>query len=165
MSESTAWAIDLEDVGFAWPGGERLLSIPSLKIGHGERVFLKGPSGSGKSTLLGLIGGVLKPTHGTVSVLGQSLKDLSGARRDAFRAAHIGFIFQMFNLLPFLSMIDNAAKLGFMSRSYSGCAFYAPLIRSAGDASGTGGVASVRHTRKSFWISHLGFRNGRCLAA
>jgi putative ABC transport system ATP-binding protein len=109
VSESTAWAIDLEDVQFAWLGGERLLSIPSLKIGRGERVFLKGPSGSGKSTLLGLIGGVLKPTHGSVSVLGQSLKDLSGARRDAFRAAHVGFIFQMFNLLPFLSMIDNVA--------------------------------------------------------
>jgi putative ABC transport system ATP-binding protein len=109
MSESNAWAIDLEVVGFAWPGGQRLLSIPSLKIARGERVFLKGPSGSGKSTLLGLIGGVLKPTHGTVSVLGQPLRDLSGARRDAFRAAHVGFIFQMFNLLPFLSMIDNVA--------------------------------------------------------
>jgi putative ABC transport system ATP-binding protein len=116
MSESTNWAIDLENAQFAWPGGEKLLSIATLKIACGERVFLKGPSGSGKSTLLGLIGGVLQPTQGSVRILGQSLKELSGARRDAFRAAHIGFIFQMFNLLPFLSMIENVALPARFSR-------------------------------------------------
>jgi putative ABC transport system ATP-binding protein len=107
MTAATAFAIDLEAVQFAWPRGETLLSIPTLKVVRGERVFLQGASGSGKSTLLGLIGGVLQPAQGTINVLGQSLQDLSGARRDAFRAAHIGFIFQMFNLLPFLSMVDN----------------------------------------------------------
>ena len=107
MSSAAPFAIDLKALEFAWPGSDTLLSIPSLKIASGERVFLKGASGSGKSTLLGLIGGVLQPSQGSVTVLGQSMQELSGARRDAFRAAHIGFIFQMFNLLPYLSMVDN----------------------------------------------------------
>ena len=107
MSSADPFAIDLKAIEFAWPGSDTLLSIPSLKIASGERVFLKGSSGSGKSTLLGLIGGVLQPSQGSVTVLGQSMQELSGARRDAFRAAHIGFIFQMFNLLPYLSMVDN----------------------------------------------------------
>jgi putative ABC transport system ATP-binding protein len=70
-------------------------------------VFLKGASGSGKSTLLGLIGGVLTHDAGDVRILGQPLQELSAIRRDAFRASHIGYIFQMFNLLPFLSTVEN----------------------------------------------------------
>ena len=107
MTASLPYAIDLEAIEFAWPKSASLLSIPSLKVAAGERVFVRGVSGSGKSTLLGLIGGVLKPSRGTVTILGSSMQSLSGARRDAFRATHIGFIFQMFNLLPYLSMVDN----------------------------------------------------------
>ncbi len=109
MTAPASFAIDVEDLRFAWSGGETLLSIPRFRVARGERVFLRGASGSGKSTLLGLIGGVQQPTKGSVSVLGQAIHDLSAARRDAFRAAHIGFIFQMFNLLPYLSMVDNVA--------------------------------------------------------
>jgi putative ABC transport system ATP-binding protein len=81
--------------------------IPKLDIDLGERVFLHGASGSGKSTLLAMLGGVRTPDSGTVEVLGTGLNRLRAARRDRFRADHIGFVFQMFNLLPFLSLIDN----------------------------------------------------------
>jgi putative ABC transport system ATP-binding protein len=103
----SAAAIELEQVKFSWPGGPALLDIPRLQVMRGERVFLRGPSGSGKSTLLGLIGGVLAPDAGTVRVLGQSLGDMSAADRDQFRGAHVGFVFQMFNLIPYLSVREN----------------------------------------------------------
>src|SRR5690606_37203572 len=72
-----------------------------------DRVFLKGASGSGKSTLLNLLSGILVATQGTVEVLGQNLCVLSARQRDRFRAAHIGIVFQQFNLVPYLSVYDN----------------------------------------------------------
>lgn len=81
---------------------------------RGERVLLLGASGSGKSTLLNLICGVIAPTSGRVEVLGNDLGGLGGAARDRFRAAHFGILFQMFNLLPYLSAVDNVIlPLGF----------------------------------------------------
>jgi putative ABC transport system ATP-binding protein len=70
-------------------------------------VFVRGPSGSGKSTLLALLGGVLVPASGSLAVLGTALDRLGGAERDRFRADHVGFVFQLFNLIPYLSVIDN----------------------------------------------------------
>jgi putative ABC transport system ATP-binding protein len=70
-------------------------------------VFLHGPSGSGKSTLLGLVGGVVEPGSGAVRLLGQDLAALSRSGRDGFRAEHLGFIFQLFNLVPYLSVLEN----------------------------------------------------------
>lgn len=113
----TDLAIELTDVHFAWPLGEPVLAIPKFDVERGERVFLKGASGSGKSTLLGLIGGVLQQARGSIQVLGTSISDLRGSHKDAFRAAHIGFIFQMFNLLPFLSMLDNVTLTARFSRA------------------------------------------------
>jgi putative ABC transport system ATP-binding protein len=95
----TSQAIELNDVHFAWPRGAPVLAIPRFAVARGESVFLKGASGSGKSTLLGLIGGVLQQARGSILVLGTSMRDLRGSRKDAFRAAHVGYIFQMFNLL------------------------------------------------------------------
>jgi putative ABC transport system ATP-binding protein len=103
----SAAAIELEHVKFSWPGGPALLNIPSLRVMRGERVFLRGPSGSGKSTLLGLIGGVLAPDAGTVRVLGQPLHEMSAGARDEFRGEHVGFVFQMFNLIPYLPVREN----------------------------------------------------------
>ncbi len=100
-------AIELLDVEFAWPGKRPLLEIESFHVARGERVFLRGPSGSGKSTLLGLVGGVLVPRRGTVRLLGTELTRLSAGARDRFRGEHLGFVFQMFNLIPYLSVLEN----------------------------------------------------------
>ena len=100
-------AIELERVAFGWPGRPVLLNIDHLAISCGERVFLRGPSGSGKSTLLGLIGGVLVPRAGDIRLLGQALGSMSASARDRFRGEHLGFIFQMFNLIPYLSVRAN----------------------------------------------------------
>jgi putative ABC transport system ATP-binding protein len=100
--------IEIEDLSFAWKKqAQPVLNIPSLQINRGERVFLRGPSGSGKSTLLNLLAGVALPQSGTLKVLGQDLNTLRSAQRDHFRAHHIGFIFQMFNLIPYLSVVEN----------------------------------------------------------
>jgi putative ABC transport system ATP-binding protein len=99
--------IELTDLGFAWPGQAELLDIPVFRLEAGERLFLHGPSGSGKTTLLGLLGGVQLPQRGSVRLLGQDLARLSASARDRFRVDHSGYIFQQFNLLPFLAVRDN----------------------------------------------------------
>lgn len=99
--------VDLDSVSYAWPGQPTLLNIPRFQLQSGERVFLKGPSGSGKTTLLGLLGGVYLPASGRITLLGNNMADMSAARRDRFRADHTGYIFQMFNLLPYLSVVEN----------------------------------------------------------
>jgi len=93
---------------FGWPGAPSdCLDIAELDIARGELVFLHGPSGSGKTSLLGLAGGVSLPRDGELRLLGTRWSDLPAWRRDAFRAAHVGYIFQQFNLLPFLSTVEN----------------------------------------------------------
>ncbi len=99
--------VQLDDLLFSWQPGQPVLDIPAFVITPGEKVFLKGPSGSGKTTLLGLIGGVLVPERGQVSLLGTPVNQLKPAARDRFRADHVGFIFQMFNLIPYLSVLEN----------------------------------------------------------
>ncbi|MFZ6047605.1 ABC transporter ATP-binding protein [Pseudomonas sp. CR3202] len=99
--------IELQGLGFAWPGHPELLDIPEFRLQRGESLFLKGPSGSGKTTLLGLLGGVQKPGRGSIRLLGRDLASLSASARDHFRVDHTGYIFQQFNLLPFLSVREN----------------------------------------------------------
>jgi putative ABC transport system ATP-binding protein len=101
-------AVTLRDVRFTWPRASGpVLDIASFSVPRGERVFLCGPSGSGKSTLLGVIGGVLQPGQGEVRVLGTDIGRLSPAARDHFRADQVGLVFQQFNLLPYLGVVDN----------------------------------------------------------
>ncbi len=99
--------VDIENLAFAWKGGPQVLNLPTFRLEAGERVFLRGPSGSGKSTLLGLIAGVLAPQQGNVRVLGKDMAALSASGRDRLRADHVGVIFQMFNLVPYLSVTGN----------------------------------------------------------
>ncbi len=100
--------IELRNLHYTWPGqNSPCLVIETLTIHTGERIFLHGPSGSGKSTLLGMLGAVHTPQAGELRVLGESLPTLPATQRDRFRADHIGFIFQLFNLVPYLSVIDN----------------------------------------------------------
>lgn len=100
-------AIEIERLSFAYRGAEPVLEIPALRIERGERIFLYGPSGSGKTTLLGVLAGVLSARSGVVRVLGRDLVTLSPGARDGFRAEHLGYIFQMFNLIPYLSVLEN----------------------------------------------------------
>ena len=98
----------LRDLRFAWPGAAApAIDIAQLDVAAGEAVFLHGPSGCGKSTLLSLMAGVLLADAGQVTLLGQDWAALSGAARDRRRVDHVGYIFQQFNLLPYLSAIDN----------------------------------------------------------
>lgn len=99
--------IKLENLKFAWNRQPLLLDIPHFSLQPGQSLMLKGPSGSGKTTLLGLLGGVHLPQEGHIRLLGQSLAELSATARDRFRVDHIGYIFQQFNLLPFLSVREN----------------------------------------------------------
>jgi putative ABC transport system ATP-binding protein len=100
--------IDLKDVAFSYPqAAHATLHIQSLQIQHKEKVFLYGPSGSGKTTLLEILAGVLAPQSGSVRLLGTDIAKLSSAGRDRFRADHIGYIFQSFNLIPYLSVEEN----------------------------------------------------------
>jgi putative ABC transport system ATP-binding protein len=100
--------IEINQLIFRYPGMQSTcLDIPHFHADAGDRVFLYGPSGSGKSTLLGLLGGVLSAEQGTIKILGFDFSKMSQTQRDRVRADHIGFIFQQFNLIPYLSVIDN----------------------------------------------------------
>ncbi len=100
-------AIAISDLRFGYESGEDILAIDELQIARSQKIFLYGPSGCGKSTLLGIVGGVLVPRVGTVEILGEEVSGMKGAARDRFRADHVGFIFQQFNLVPYLSVVDN----------------------------------------------------------
>jgi putative ABC transport system ATP-binding protein len=105
---TTGAAVRLEALRFRWGSGQHpVLVIDELRVARGERVYVEGPSGSGKSTLLALLAGVAVPEAGEVEVLGKRLDRLSAAGRDRFRAHHIGYMFQQFNLIPYLSMVEN----------------------------------------------------------
>ena len=104
---STKPVLELYNVKFGYDLSETLIHIDELCIARGESVFLRGPSGSGKSTLLGLIGGVLHPREGHISICGTDITTLSSGKRDEMRADHLGIIFQQLNLLPYLSIIQN----------------------------------------------------------
>jgi putative ABC transport system ATP-binding protein len=100
-------AIDLHDVRYAWPGQPACLHLRVLQVARGQSVFVHGPSGSGKTTLLSLLALVLAPQNGRVALLGRDTTGWSGAARDRFRADHIGYVFQQFNLLPYLPVLAN----------------------------------------------------------
>lgn len=102
-------AIALRGVLFAYGKGKAILDIPEANIALGESVFLHGPSGSGKTTLLSLISGVVQAQAGTVRILGQDLSQLSASARDTLRGSRLGYIFQGFNLIPYLSAAENIA--------------------------------------------------------
>jgi putative ABC transport system ATP-binding protein len=100
--------VELEQLVFRWRGAAvPLLEIETLRVAPGERLFIAGPSGSGKSTLLSLLAGVLVPERGSVRVGEERLEAMGGAARDRYRADHVGYIFQLFNLISYLSVVEN----------------------------------------------------------
>ena len=101
--------IDLHNVRFAYPQApdKNVLNIKAWSVTAKQHVFIHGPSASGKSTLLNLLSGMICATDGTVTVLGQQLEQMRERQRDRFRAEHIGYVFQQFNLIPYLDALDN----------------------------------------------------------
>jgi putative ABC transport system ATP-binding protein len=100
--------VTMSGVRFAWPSRDSFrLAIDDFTLAEGERLLLIGPSGNGKSTFLSLLAGIVTPQEGAIRVLGTDIAQLGGAARDRFRGEHFGIIFQMFNLLPYGSVLDN----------------------------------------------------------
>jgi putative ABC transport system ATP-binding protein len=100
--------VRMSGIRFRWPGARTFsLAIDDFALPRGQRVLLVGPSGAGKSTFLSLLCGIVAPSAGRLDVLGTDLTWLSNSARDGFRAEHFGIIFQMFNLLPYGSILDN----------------------------------------------------------
>ncbi|MFT3803884.1 MAG: ABC transporter ATP-binding protein [Burkholderiaceae bacterium] len=100
--------LEVENLRFTWPRSARAcLDIAAFHVDAGETVFLHGPSGCGKSTLLSLLAGVLLPQAGRVALLGTCWSDRRPNARDRYRVDHVGYLFQQFNLLPYLSALDN----------------------------------------------------------
>jgi ABC-type lipoprotein export system ATPase subunit len=99
--------IQVTGLHFRYPEGEFALSVPELRVGAGERVAVIGPSGCGKTTLLNLVAGIRLPQEGRVQTAGAEVTALGeGARRD-HRIRHIGLVFQEFELLDYLTVLDN----------------------------------------------------------
>ncbi|NBO39253.1 ABC transporter ATP-binding protein [bacterium] len=99
--------LSISHLHHSYEGRGAVLDIPSFSLERGEMLFLHGPSGSGKTTLLSLLTGVLSIQKGHVKILGHALEQMSAGKRDALRAEHMGYIFQVFNLLPFLNVLEN----------------------------------------------------------
>jgi putative ABC transport system ATP-binding protein len=105
---TTSDIVRIANATFTWPGRRAFsLAVERFVLRPRESLLLTGPSGSGKSTFLSLLCGILAPQSGRIDILGTDITGLSASARDAFRAEHFGIIFQMFNLLPYGSVIDN----------------------------------------------------------
>jgi putative ABC transport system ATP-binding protein len=113
--------INLSNIRFSYPeqSNSLLLDIPSWSLSAGEHTLIYGSSGSGKSTLLNILNGLLSANSGHVKVLDQHLDKMTSRQRDQFRANNIGYIFQQFNLIPYLNAIDNIQLASYFSKSKS----------------------------------------------
>lgn len=107
MNNKATPIVSLKKVLFSYGKGNPILDIDSLEIAAGSRTFLHGPSGSGKTTLLSLIAGILAPQEGEIHVLGHDFRKLGASERDTLRGSEVGYIFQGFNLIPYLSVEEN----------------------------------------------------------
>jgi putative ABC transport system ATP-binding protein len=100
-------AVKISHLQFSWPGQTPLIKDLSLALDAGESLFISGPSGCGKSTLLNILAGVIPVQEGKIWIHGRLLSELSNTAKDQLRGEEMGFIFQQFNLIPYLSVTDN----------------------------------------------------------
>ena len=102
--------ISISNLRFSWPGASSpVLDIEQLRVERGRHLFIQGASGCGKTTLLNLLTGINRPDQGSIRVLSEELRVMNALQRDRFRADHLGVIFQQFNLLPYLDILDNVS--------------------------------------------------------
>jgi putative ABC transport system ATP-binding protein len=99
--------ITIKNLKFSYKKDCNILDIESLDISKGDRLFLYGPSGCGKTTLLSILAGVLTAHKGSVKVLNHEFINLKPSTRDRIRGTEMGYIFQMFNLIPYLNVKEN----------------------------------------------------------
>ncbi|MEL7316198.1 MAG: ATP-binding cassette domain-containing protein, partial [Cyanobacteria bacterium J06559_3] len=99
--------IQITDLEFQYDGGEFRLRLPQLSVSAGQKVAMIGPSGTGKTTVLHLLAGIRTPLSGQIQVVDARIHELSDSDRRRFRIAHIGFVFQDFELLEYLNVLDN----------------------------------------------------------
>jgi putative ABC transport system ATP-binding protein len=135
--------VDIKDLVFSYRSPKAVLEIREMAIAKGEKVFLYGPSGCGKTTLLGIVAGVLKPNAGSVRILGHDFARISGPARDALRGAHIGYIFQMFNLIPYLNVLENMMLPCRISKERSQRLNGKPLDKAAKEMAERLGIGSI----------------------
>lgn len=140
-------AVEINNLIFCYRRSYPVLKIKELKVGKGEKVFLHGPSGSGKTTLLGILAGVLKADEGSVKILGHDLARMSGPARDALRGAHMGYIFQMFNLIPYLSVLENVMLPCLVSKERKRRITARPLEEEAKAVAEQLGIDAIIHER------------------
>lgn len=139
--------LEISGLRFSYPGqSDGGLELQQLVLAAGERLFVQGPSGSGKSTLMSLLAGVLVASSGSIRLLGTDWAELDARSRDRRRGDHVGYIFQQFNLLPWLPVIDNVML---------GCQFSDRRARRACDAEGSVDRAAAR------WLQALGLSADR----
>lgn len=98
---------------------EPMIDIPAWQLSRGSRLFLRGESGAGKSTLIHLLAGLLVPTSGQIKINGFDLSSASVQNRDQFRANNVGLVYQQFNLIPYLSMLDNVLLASHFAKNKS----------------------------------------------
>ena len=99
--------ININNLEFCYQSGEFRLNVPDFTIEKSEKVAVIGPSGSGKTTLLNLIAGIMTPMRGVISVDNVQVSELADGERRDFRITNIGFVFQDFELLDYLNVLDN----------------------------------------------------------
>ena len=137
--------LKIDNLVYRWPKASRdTLRIDELSLAPGERLFLHGPSGCGKSTLLSAIAGVVAVPTGTVFVTEQDVGRLRGGARDRFRVDHIGLIFQVLNLVPWLSALETVLLPGRYSKRWRARSKASPRLYCA--------VSWASHSDLQSWI-------------
>lgn len=111
----TPQALEVNSLKFAWQSSAKFLQIEQLALASGEGLFLYGPSGSGKTSLLYLLSGFLRPQFGSVQWFGQDLNQMKESQMSRFRSDSMGFVFQNFHLISFLSPLENVMAIGDIS--------------------------------------------------
>ena len=111
--------IHLDQIVFSYPQQRdyNIIEINELTLEAGKKYFIHGPSGSGKSTFLNLLSGMVSPSSGEITVLTERLDKLSARQRDRFRAQNIGYIYQQFNLIPYLDALENIKLASYFDKS------------------------------------------------
>lgn len=147
--------VEISSLEFKWKEADSWsLTVDELSINRGEKVFLYGPSGSGKTTLLDLLTGIHAQKKGSIKILGKELNALSARQRDQFRADHLGFIFQQFNLLPYLNLLDNVLiSCNFSKLRHQKAIEALPLKQTAENLLSSLGIAKELHAKPASQIS------------